>query len=185
MKRFLLCYIWLLSSSVFAQSQNFEGFGLAVDYSVNSITDKSSPDGGSATSRSGIPSITADFYKALTDTFLLGAYATYDLVTTDTSGGDPDAHHPFEAGGKIGYAFTDSLIAYVKLGYSWSKYSSPGYYAWLQGPSYGLGAEYLITKNIFTRAEISQQNYKNINWSDGTSDKVNINSYGFSLGYRF
>jgi len=32
--------LWILSMPVaFAQSQNFEGFGLAIDYSLNSITD--------------------------------------------------------------------------------------------------------------------------------------------------
>ena len=177
--------LWAFSMPVaFAQSQNFEGFGLAIDYSLNSITDKSTP-GDSATSRSGIPSITADFYKAINDKWLLGAYGSYDLVTTDTSGSDPDAHNPIEAGGKVGYAFTENLLGYVKLGYSWSKFSSPGYYQWISGPSYGIGAEYLLTKNLFTRVEVSQQNYKTIYWSDGSSDNVNINSYGISLGWRF
>ena len=77
------------------------------------------------------------------------------------------------------------LFRSVKLGYSWSKFSSPGYYQWINGPSYGIGAEYLITKSIFTRAEISQQNYKTVTWNDGSTDKVNINSYTLSIGYRF
>jgi len=183
MKKIIILLLVLLSSAAFAQSQNFEGFGLAIDYSLNSITDKSTP-GDSATSRSGIPSIT-DFYKAINDKWLLGAYGSYDLVTTDTSGSDPDAHNPIEAGGKVGYAITEKLMAYAKLGWSWSKYSSPGYYQWINGPSYGIGAEYLLTKNLFTRVEVSQQNYKTIYWSDGSSDKVNINSYGISLGWRF
>ena len=174
----------LISPLTFAQSQNFEGFGLSFDYSLNSITDVSNP-GGSATSNSGIPSITADAYKAINNQWLLGVYGTYDIGTTDTSGSDPDAHHPIEAGAKVAYAFTEKLLGYVKLGYSWSKYSSPGYYQWINGPSYGIGAEYLITKSIFTRAEISQQNYKTVTWNDGSTDKVSINSYTLSLGYRF
>lgn len=177
--------LWALSMPVaYGQSQNFQGFGLSVDYALNSITDVSTP-GGSVTSRSGIPSITADAYKAINDQWLVGVYGSYDLGTTDTSGTDPDAHHPIEAGGKIGYAISDKLLGYVKLGWSWSKYSSPDYYQWMNGPSYGIGAEYLITKNIFTRAEISQQNYKTVQWNDGSSDKVTINSYGISLGWRF
>jgi len=177
--------LWALSAPIaYAQSQNFEGFGLAFDYSLNSITDLSTP-GGSATSRSGVPSITADAYMALNKDWLVGVYGTYDLVTTDTSGSDPDAQHPIEAGGKIGYAITDNLLGYVKLGYSWSKFSSPGYYQWLHGPSYGVGAEYLITKSVFTRVEVSQQNYKTVSWSDGSSDKVWINSGTISIGYRF
>ena len=174
----------LISPLTFAQSQNFEGFGLSFDYSLNSITDVSNP-GGSATSNSGIPSITADAYKAINNQWLLGVYGTYDLGTTDTSGTDPDAHHPIEAGAKVAYAFTEKLLGYVKLGYSWSKFSSPGYYQWINGPSYGIGAEYLIAKSIFTRAEISQQNYKTVTWNDGSTDKVNINSYTLSIGYRF
>jgi hypothetical protein len=174
----------LISPLTFAQSQNFEGFGLSFDYSLNSITDVSNP-GGSATSNSGIPSITADAYKAINNQWLLGVYGTYDIGTTDTSGTDPDAHHPIEAGAKVAYAFTEKLLGYVKLGYSWSKYSSPGYYQWINGPSYGIGAEYLITKSIFTRAEISQQNYKTVTWNDGSTDKVSINSYTLSVGYRF
>lgn len=179
---FLLCF--LAAPIAYGQSQNFEGFGISIDYSLNSITDKSDP-GGSTTSNSGIPSVTVDAYKAVNDQWLLGLYGTYDLGTTDTSGTDPDAHHPFEAGGKVAYAFTENLLGYIKLGWSWSKYSSPGYYQWLNGPSYGIGAEYLLTKHVFTRVEVSQQNYKTVQWNDGSSDKVNINSYGVSLGWRF
>ena len=179
---FLLCV--LTAPIAYGQSQNFEGFGVAIDYSLNSIKDKSDP-GGSATSNSGIPSITIDAYKAVNDRWLLGLYGTYDLATTDTTGSDPDAQHPIEAGGKVAYAFTENILGYVKLGYSWSKFSSPGYYQWINGPSYGIGAEYLITKHVFTRVEVSQQNYKTVYWNDGSSDKVNINSYGVSLGWRF
>ena len=85
---FLLCV--LTAPIAYGQSQNFEGFGVAIDYSLNSITDKSDP-GGSATSNSGIPSITIDAYKAVNDRWLLGLYGTYDLATTDTTGSDPDA----------------------------------------------------------------------------------------------
>ena len=176
--------ILVLSINSFAQSKNFEGFSLSIDYSLNVITDKSTP-GGSATSRSGIPSMTADALKAINEQWLVGVYGTYDLDTTDTTGTDPDAHHPFELGAKLGYVVTDKLMTYVKLGYAWSKYSSPDYYQWMRGPAYGLGAEYLITKNLFTRVEVAQQNYKTVYWSDGSSDKVNINSYGVSIGWRF
>jgi len=184
MKKILMLLLTFLSPVVFAQSHNFEGFGLSFDYAVNSITDKSTP-GGTVTSRSGMPSITADFYKAFSDGFLVGVYGNYDLGTTDTTSTDPDAHNPIEFGGKIGYAITEKLMAYAKLGYSWSKYSSPGYYSWMNGPSYGIGAEYLITKNLFSRVEVSQQNYRTITWGDGSTDKVYINTYGASLGWRF
>ena len=184
MKKIAILLLVLSAPIAYAQSQNFEGFSLAVDYSLNSITDVSTP-GGSATSRSGIPSITADAYKAINKDWLVGVYGTYDLGTTDTAGTDPDAHHPIEAGGKVGYAFTENLLGYVKLGWSWSKFSSPGYYQWMNGSSYGIGAEYLLTKNLFTRVEVSQQNYKTVQWNDGSTDKVNINSYGISLGWRF
>jgi opacity protein-like surface antigen len=183
-KKIVILLLVLLSPAVFAQSQNFEGFGLSIDYAVNAITDKSTP-GGTVTSRSGMPSITADAYKAISDSWLVGVYGNYDLGTTDTTGADPDAQRPIEAGGKVGYAITEKLMAYAKLGYSWSKFSSPSYYQWLSGPSYGIGVEYLLTKNLFTRVEASQQNYKTIYWSDGSSDKININSYGISLGWRF
>jgi opacity protein-like surface antigen len=177
--------LWIsLSSATFAQSKNFEGFGLAIDYSLNAITDQSIP-GGSETSNSGIPSITADYFKAISEQWLVGAYGSYDLVTTDTTGTDPDAHNPIEIGGKLGYALNEKLMAYAKLGYSASKYSSPGFYQWLHGSSYGIGVEYLLTKHLFTRFEVSQQSYKTIYWSDGSSDKVWINSYGISLGWRF
>lgn len=67
----LAILLWALSMPIaYGQSQNFEGFGLAFDYSLNSITDVSTP-GGSATSRSGIPSITADAYKAISDQWLV------------------------------------------------------------------------------------------------------------------
>ena len=183
--RKLAIFLWVLSiPSAFAQSQNFEGFGLSLDYAVNDIVDKSTP-GSTVSNRSGVPSITADAYKAISDSWLVGVYGNYDLGTTDTTGSDPDAHHPIEAGGKLGFAINEKWMAYAKLGWSWSKYSSPDYYAWMNGPSYGLGVDYLITKNLFTRFEVSQQNYKTITWSDNSTDKVNINSYGVSIGWRF
>lgn len=174
----------LIAGSTGAQSQNFDGFGIAFDYSLSSITDKSLP-GGAETSRSGMPGITGDYYKAIADQWLVGAYGTYDLATTDTAGSDPDAHHPTEAGGKLAYAFNEKLMAYVKLGYSWSRFSAPNYYQRLKGPSYGMGAEYLLMEHLFARVEVSQQNYKTITWNDGSADKVNINSYSISLGWRF
>ncbi len=181
----IVVFLWIsLSSTAFAQSKNFEGFGFAIDYSLNSITDRST-SGGSETSNSGIPSITMDYFKAISEQWLVGAYGTYDLVTTDTVGTDPDAHNPIEVGGKLAYVLNEKLMTYAKLGYSASKYSSPGNYQWIRGPSYGVGIEYLLTKHMFARAEISQQNYKTIYWSDGSSDKVWINSYGISLGWKF
>ena len=66
MKKIVILLLVLLSPAAFAQSQNFEGFRLSIDYALNSITDKSTP-GGSVTSKSGMPSITADAYKAISD----------------------------------------------------------------------------------------------------------------------
>ena len=181
----LAILLWILSMPVaFAQSQNFEGIDISFDYNINAIADKSTP-GGSVYNRSGVPSITADAYKAIGEQWLVGVYGTYDLGTTDTTGQDPDAKHPIEAGAKLGYALAEKWMPYIKLGYSWSKFSSPGYYQWLNGPSYGLGVDYLITKNLFVRAEVSQQNYKTVYWNDGSSDKVYINSYGASIGWKF
>ncbi|MEA9980512.1 outer membrane beta-barrel protein [Herbaspirillum sp. RTI4] len=173
-----------ISPTAFAQSQNFEGVGVSLDYGLFAIKDKSTP-GSSITSNSGIPAVTLDYYHAVTDKVLLGGYFTYDLVSSDTYGSDPDAQHPMELGAKAAYAVTDSLIGYVKLGYAWTRFSSPGFYQIMRGPAFGIGAEYLWTKNIFTRVEIARQNYKQVNWSDGTADKVNIDSYTVSVGYRF
>ena len=184
MKKILTFILFVASTATFAQSQNFEGFSLSLDYAVNDIVDTSTP-GSTVSNRSGVPSITAEAYKAISDSWLVGIYGNYDLGTTDTTGTDPDAHHPIEAGGKVGYAINEKWMAYAKLGWSWSKYSSPGYYAWMNGPSYGLGVQYMITNNLFTRLEVSQQNYKTITWSDNSTDKVNINSYGVSIGWRF
>ncbi len=184
MKKVFVLLLLMLSPTIFAQSQNFQGFGLSIDYALNSIEDISTP-GGSATSKSGIPGVTADALKAINDQWLVGVYGTYELATTDTAGSDPDAYNPLEVGGKVGYAFTEKLMGYVKLGYAWSKYSYPSYYQWMSGPSYGIGAEYLITNNLFARIEIAQQNYKTVYWNDGSSDRVKIDSYGIALGWRF
>jgi opacity protein-like surface antigen len=183
-KLFISLASLFLTTAVFAQSKNFEGFGLALDYSLNIINNVSTP-GGSVTSKSGIPGATFDFYKAISDKFLIGAYGTLEFGTTDTTGTDPDAHHPYEAGLKAGYALNQSLMTYIKVGRAWSKYSSPGYYQWMDGMSYGLGLDYFFTKNIFTRAELSQQNYESVLWDDGSKDKVRINAYTLSIGYRF
>lgn|GEM_PF-387684 len=178
-----------LSAAPYSYAENdkvtkFDGFGVSVDYNINQIDDISYP-GGQSHANSGIPSITLDYWQSVTDAFLAGAYVTQDLATTDTVGQDPDAKYPIEGGLKLGYAVTENLMGYVKGGYSWSRLSGNGYAHWLNGPSYGLGLEYMLTDNIFSRLEISQQNYERINWSDGTGDKIYINSYGVSIGWRF
>ena len=162
----------------------FNGFGISVDYNVNQIVDISYP-GGQVHSNSGIPSITLDYWKGINETFLGGVYVSQDLATTDTTGTDPDAKYPIEGGLKLGYAFTEDFMAYVKGGYSWSRASGVGYSHWMNGPSYGLGVEYMLTDDIFSRLEVSQQNYDRITWADGSADKIYINSYGISLGWRF
>ena len=166
------------------RAYKFEGFGISVDYNINQIDDISYP-GGQSHANSGIPSITLDYWKGITDSILGGAYVTQDLATTDTVGQDPDAKYPIEGGLKVGYAFTEKLLGYAKGGYSWSRLSGDGYSHWMNGPSYGLGIEYMFTDNIFSRLEISQQNYERINWVDGGADKIYINSYGLSIGWRF
>lgn len=173
-----------LSHAENSKTAKFDGFGISVDYNINQIDDISYP-GGQTHSNSGIPSITLDYWHGLSDTVLGGVYVTQDLATTDTTGTDPDAKYPIEGGLKLGYAFTEDLMGYVKGGYSWSRASGVGYSHWMNGPSYGLGVEYMVTDNIFGRFEVSQQNYERITWTDGSADKIYINSYGVSVGWRF
>lgn len=167
-----------------SKATKFDGFGISVDYNINQIDDVSYP-GGQSHANSGIPSITLDYWHGFTNTILGGIYVSQDLATTDTTGTDPDAKYPIEGGVKLGYAFTEDLLGYVKGGYSWSRLSGYGFSHWMNGPSYGVGVEYMVTDNIFGRLEVSQQNYDRINWSDGSADKIYINSYGFSFGWRF
>ena len=186
-KTTLLILLIGLPTAVFAddaRTAKFEGFGISVDYNINQIDDISYP-GGQSHANSGIPSITLDYWKGISDTFLGGAYVIQDLATTDTVGKDPDAKYPIEGGFKLGYAVTEDFLGYVRGGYSWSRLSGDGYSHWMNGPSYGLGVEYMITNDFFTRLELSQQNYERINWIDGSADKIYINSYGISFGWRF
>jgi len=107
-------------------------------------------------------------------------------MSTDTSHIQGTANHPVEGGAKIGYAINDSWLAYVKLGYSYSQFVQPGGYdSWMRGPSYGIGVDHMMTEHVFARVELSQQNYNTLRWSDGSSDKCIISSYGASIGYRF
>ena len=182
----LALLLWVLAAPLaYGQSQNFSGFGLSLDYSDNGFKDVSTP-GGSSYSQNGVPSITADYYIPINEKYIASPYATYDLMSTDTSHIQGTANHPFEIGAKVGYAINDSWLAYVKLGYSFSQFVQPsGYDAWMRGPSYGLGVDYLVTQHVFARAEVSQQNYNTLHWSDGSSDKCIISTYGISIGYRF
>ena len=66
-----------------------------------------------------------------------------------------------------------------------SKFSAPGFYKYLYGPSAGFGVEYLITKHLFARGEGSQQSYQTLHWGDGSTDKIKIDSYTISLGWIF
>ena len=166
------------------RAARFEGLGISVDYYINQIDDISYP-GGQTHANSGIPSVTLDFWKGITDSVLGGIYVTQDLATTDTVGKDPDAMYPIEGGLKLGYAVTENFLGYVRGGYSWSRLSGDGYSHWMNGPSYGLGIEYMFTDHIFSRLEVSQQNYERITWTDGSADKIYINSYGVSVGWRF
>jgi opacity protein-like surface antigen len=185
LKKLFLILVCLFTTSVFAQSQHFEGFSISLDYADNGFDDTSTP-GGHSYSQNGVPSLTAQYYIPVNDKFVAGPYATYDLVNTDTSHIQGTANHPLEAGGKLGYAINDSWLAYVKLGYSWSQFVQPsGYDSWMRGPSYGLGVDYMATEHVLLRAEIAQQNFNTLHWGDGSSDKCIISSIGASIGYRF
>lgn len=185
MKKILFALIFaMLSMTTYAQSKNFSGFSISLDYSLNQITDVSNP-GGSITTNNYIPSITADFMTPINEKWLMGVYASYDLSTTDTQGVDPDAQHPLELGVKFGYAATEKLMAYIKLGHVTSRFSAPGAYQTMAGYAYGLGAEYYFTRSIFTRLEWGEQNFGTLYWGDGSTDKVDIRSINLSLGYRF
>ncbi|SNX27705.1 Opacity protein [Polynucleobacter meluiroseus] len=180
---FIACLIWATSSV--AQSSHFTGFSLSLDYADNGFDDTSTP-GGHSYSQNGVPSVTAQYYLPVNERFVAGPYASYDLASTDTSHIQGAANHPFETGIKVGYAVSDQLLAYLKLGYSFSQFVQPsGYDSWMHGPSYGIGADYLVTEHIFGRVEVSQQNYNTLRWSDGSSDKCIISSYGVAIGYLF
>jgi opacity protein-like surface antigen len=184
-KKLLVLALCFIAPTVLAQSNHFEGFSIALDYSDNGFADNSTP-GGHSYSQNGVPSVTAQYYLPVNESWVAGPYVTYDLMGTDTSHIQGSANHPVETGVKVGYAINESWLAYVKLGYSFSQFVQPdGYDAWMRGPSYGAGIDYMMTEHVFARVEISQQNYNTLRWSDGSTDKCIISSYGVSIGYRF
>lgn len=215
----------LASPAVFAQAKNFEGIGLQIStgYQNNEIkTSNSNINGYSVingtdvigaqnVSKGGMPlNLGLGYNLALTDRFMLGAMVEYNPLSMDLGSGSITFNgNPVTDGGykgKLqnqvslsllpGYAFTDSAMGYLKLGWinataklepsdgssSLSKNAN--------GFLVGLGGRYLFTKNVYGFAEANYATYAGVNAntslgnnsSDTIGAKMTPSSYSFLLG---
>lgn len=214
------------SSSVFAQAKNFEGFNVqaSTGYQHNKIgmsTVNIKDFGSPATSQSAQDTkkgnmalnLGLGYTFAISEKFTLGGIVEWNPLNMKTGSGsmlksDGTIDTGTDYNGRLknqfsiaivpGYAFSESTLGYVKLGWTRAKArvafnKNPTVFeANTNGLLIGLGAKHLLTKNIYGFAEANYARYssKGASGSDqfGTADtNLKPTSYNFlvGLGARF
>lgn len=181
------------SPAVFAQAQNFEGFGLRLSTGYQHNEVKASDltfDGAPAQdvnfgfnngSKGEMAlNLGASYTFALTNRFTLGALVEYNPLTMDTGtsylteDGVQQAEqfqdklkNQFSISLVPGYAFTETTMGYARVGWinatAESKIDSDSLSTGVNGVLLGLGAKHLFTDNIFGFAEATYANYSSAN----------------------
>jgi opacity protein-like surface antigen len=106
------------------------------------------------------------------------AYQGFNDLKLDGFGGD-GVHDGIDLKGRLGYS-AGRALPYLALGYSMAKYDDGiDDDIDLDGVSYGLGLDYLVTDNIFVGAEYLKR--------DMSSDDpdVSASTLGLRVGYKF
>lgn len=98
--------------------------------------------------------------------------AVQDGVEEDGLGNLLDLH------GRLGYAVGKALI-YGRVGYSMASYDFVDRSADFDGISYGIGADFLVTDNIFLGLDYTQRDLK-----DGDQN-LDASTLGLRVGYKF
>lgn len=122
-------------------------------------------------------------YNMQSGNLVYGAELGYTFVNDATQDNAPAGEDGLgdiiDLSGRVGYAFGNALI-YGRLGYSMANYDFATRDADFNGISYGLGADFLVTDNIFLGLDYTQRDLE-----DDTDLKLDASTFGLRVGYKF
>jgi len=191
----------VVSASSFAQAEKFSGASIGLNTGFNSETSNVNLD----TTQSGelvqlggqnTPfDINASYVLAISNNATLGLGINYDLSSNKLLVGSKNTglnsitstlKNHYSLNIEPGYAFNDSLLGYVKLAYHAAKLttSSLTVNPSLTGFGYGLGARYLLDKNLYLNLEIQTVTYTTGKVSTKTFQNNSLFS-AVGIGYKF
>jgi len=204
-KLLLVAALSVATTSVFAQTSQFEGFsaGLSIG-AVGNNTKASDNEGYSFTLGEDkiIPGIDLSYTTAIDSKMLIGVGFTYDLAKSKSgqiSGGDSDislegkSHYSVYV--QPQYLLNNSTSIFGKLGYHQMKGKITGTFESnfttekYSGFGYGVGIKTFIDKNLFVQVEgqIIDFKQKSFDYGDGytVSYKPKSTAGIVTLGYKF
>lgn len=184
----------LFSSAVYAQAKSFQGWSMSINAeSANTTT--SPVNAASQNANSSSLGLQPQYTWALGNNVVLGAGITIgmgDNKAGTLSGGTTDtalrARLVFDL--QPGYAFSDSLLGYLKLSSAGATYelNTPGQAAQstiVSGASYGIGMRAMVGSGMYVQAGYDTVRYDRVMasalWNMGVDAKV----FTLGLGMKF
>jgi opacity protein-like surface antigen len=185
----------VVSTGVFAQAQNFQGFSVGISGSfVGNTTELTGGGTGLNVGDSNlIPTGEIGYTHAITDKFTLGISGTYDF--TEANAGKISNNYQFKGKNhysinlKPGFALSKDALVYALVGYNSleGSISNVSGSTTFTGIGYGVGAQVMFTSNIYGKVEIQQVQYdsKAVLGNSAASAKVISNIGTVGIGYKF
>lgn len=129
-------------------------------------------------------------YDYVLSNILLGAWLEGNLEEGKVNLGGVKVHADgsWAVGGRVGYVVAPNVLLYGKVGYTMGSYSSNVPYTNLNnlnGITYGAGAEYAVTNNIFLRTEYRHDEYMPENMLLIAKDAINADRVTAGITYKF
>ena len=129
-------------------------------------------------------------YDYVLSNILLGAWLEGSLEEGKVNLGGPKIHADgsWAVGGRAGYVVAPNVLLYSKIGYTMASYSSnvpKTNLNNLNGVTYGAGAEYAVTNNIFLRTEYRHDEYAPENMAASLKDAISADRVTAGIAYKF
>lgn len=86
---------------------------------------------------------------------------------------------------RAGYAFSEQLMAYGLLGYSWGKVDSPAVSESVDGPTVGVGAEYRFNPNWSGYAEYAYTDFGDVTDAGDNKSDIDLSQLKLGVNFRF
>ncbi|MGQ0711696.1 MAG: outer membrane protein [Rhodoferax sp.] len=183
---------FIMSPQAFAQASKFEGFSIGValgSYSPTFEVQTSLSTRKADQSATGL-GMTLNYDKAINSNMLLGFGMDIGLTnrkygTLTGTSNEVEAKSNVGIYGTLGYAATDSFVAYGKIAMqSTNLQGSTGGNTTHTGPAFGVGAKYLFDKNWVGSLEYMNNTYEDVKQT-GETDKLKSSSISIGIAYKF
>lgn len=116
--------------------------------------------------------------------FVYGGELNYTNVETNYTGFPTAVQDPVvELRARVGYALTEDLLAYGFFGVSRSGITEGSNQVDQNGTAYGIGADFMVTDDIFSGFEVSRRDVSGTFISSTLSTDIDI--VALRVGYRF